>query len=1077
MNVSTILGRSGLYPHFFGYKAYPTPVTGPAIPMSLRNLLLYAAHLLTLLSVQSSATSQEPTFERQIRPILREYCFDCHGAMDKKEGGLDLRLVRFMKRGGDSGSAIDHEKPTSSLLIQRVVDGEMPPGESHLPPEKLDVLKRWVDLGTPTERPEPDQIGPGVPITIEDRDYWAFRPISRPLIPELADEAERIRTPIDALLKHAMPSGVSFSEDADRATLIRRAYFDLIGLPPSLDELERWSKSTNASWFEELIDRLLESPHYGERWSRHWLDVAGYADSEGQTAVDAVRPWAWKYRDYVIRSFNENKPFDRFIVEQLAGDELAGERLGDWTAEQIELLTATGFLTMAADGTGAGDNSPEARNKVIADTIKIVSSSLLGVSVGCAQCHDHRYDPISQLDYYAMRAVFEPAFDWQQWRTPDARRVSLHTIANREQAAAIEQEAQKVADERTAKQKVFMAEALEKEMLKYEEPLKTELRTAYETPEKERSEVHVSLLKKYPSVNITPGVLYQYLPKAAEELKAIDKQIAETRARKPAEEFIRAMTEVPDRVPDTLLFHRGDHQQPKQKVLPADLTIAADEGALPLLPERAPNLKTSGRRSAYARWLTGGKHPLVARVLVNRIWLHHFGQAIVPTPSEFGKLGIAPSHPQLLDWLADEFMQSGWDMKQLHRTIMRSTAWRQSSVREVAKSVLDGENKFHWRKSIQRLDAEVIRDRMLIASGTLEPSLFGPPIAIKADETGQIIVDGQQKRRSLYLQVRRSQPVAMLQSFDAPVMDVNCEMRPVSTVATQSLILMNGEFAWQQADLLAGRVVREAVPLTSEQLADQPEMPVPIQPEWRYGYGEFDEAAQRVSGFTDLPHWSGTEWQGGEKRPDPNLGWVIANPNGGHTGARFASVRRWTSTSDSRIRVDGVFQHGSAHGDGVRGRIVSDRRGPLGQWQVHNSLSATRVDEFAVEAGESIDFVTDCITNENSDSFTWATKIAVLERDGMDGERIRDSVAEFHGPVAAETYNSLPSQLHYAWRLAYCRSPTVAEFKLSMVHAVEQLRSIQKDRRGVAKGSSVAKQVLVNYCHALLNSSEFVYVD
>lgn len=872
--------------------------------MSLRKLDFLVAHIAILLGIASGAKSQEPTFERHIRPILRQYCFDCHGATDKKEGNLDLRLVRFMKLGGDSGTAINSEKPTDSLLIQRVISGEMPPGEAHLPAEQLETLKKWIEAGAKTDRPEPEQIGPGVPITAEDRDYWAFRPIVRPIVPEVGNKPEdRIRTPIDALLKQAMPSGVSFSADADRETLIRRAFLDLIGLPPSLQDMERWSKSAYENWFGQMIDTLLESPQYGERWSRHWLDVAGYADSEGQTTADAVRPWAWKYRDYVIRSLNSNKLIDRFIVEQLAGDELAGTRNGDWTAEQIELLTATGFLTMAADGTGAGDNSPEARNKVIADTLKIVSSSLLGVSVGCAQCHDHRYDPISQVDYFALRAVFEPAFDWQQWRVPDARRISLYTNANREQAAAIEQEAQKIAEERAAKQKLYMDEALEKELLKYDEPLKTELRTAYEKPEKERSEEQVMLLKKNPSVNITPGVLYQYLPKAADELKTFDAKIAETRARKPVEEFIRAMTELPDRVPDTLLFHRGDHQQPKQKVLPADLTIAADEGALPLIPERASNLKTSGRRLAYARWLTSGKHPLVARVLVNRVWLHHFGQAIVPTPSEFGKLGTPPSNPALLDWLADEFTRSGWDLKQLHRTIMKSTAWRQSAVRDEAKSAIDAENAFYWRKSIQRLDAEVIRDRMLVASGTLEPNLFGPPIAIKADDAGQIIVDGQQKRRSLYLQARRSQPVAMLQSFDAPVMDVNCERRPVSTVATQSLILMNGEFAWQQAELLAARAMREAVPLSPEQ---------------------------------------------------------------------FSNV---------------------------------------------------------------------------------------------------------HGPVAADSFVELPSQLHIAWRIAYCRPPTQAEFQVAMAHVAEQLRAIQKDPRGIATGSNITKQVLVNYCHALLNSSEFVYVD
>ncbi len=1030
----------------------------------------WTAALATIAFCESrAAVSQEITFERHIRPILRQYCFDCHGASEKKEGNLDLRLVRFMKRGGDSGTAVEIGKASESLLIQRVAEGEMPPGESHLPASQLEVLRKWIDAGSKTERPEPEQIGPGVPITAEDRDYWAFRPIVRPILE--ASVGAGIRTPIDALLAQAMLPGITFSPEADRATLIRRAFFDLIGLPPSLDEMERWSQLSDSNWFEQLVDSLLESLRYGERWSRHWLDVAGYADSEGQTTEDAVRPWAWKYRDYAIRSLNANKPINRFIVEQLAGDELAGVQQGDWTAEQIELLTATGFLTMAADGTGAGDNSPEARNKVIADTIKIVSSTLLGVSVGCAQCHDHRYDPISQLDYYAMRAVFEPAFDWQQWRVPDARRIPLSTIADREQAASIEQEAQKIAEVRAAKQATFMAEALGKELMKYEEPLRTELRTAYDKSAKERSEEQTLLLKKYPSVNITPGVLYQYLPKAAEELKTFDAKIAETRARKPKEEFLRAMTEVPDRVPETHLFHRGDHQQPKQKVLPSDLTVAAAEGALPLLPERDTSLKTSGRRLAYARWLTSGKHPLVARVLVNRVWLHHFGQGIVSTPSEFGKLGTAPSNPQLLDWLADEFMRTGWDLKQLHRTIMTSTVWRQSSVRDASKSAVDAENNFYCRKPIQRLDAEIIRDRMLVASGTLEPNLFGPPVAIKMDESGQVIVDGQQKRRSLYLQVRRSQPVAMLQSFDAPVMDVNCERRPVSTVATQSLILMNGEYTWQQADLLAARAIRESVPLSAERVGSLPELPAPTPPEWRFGYGVFDDVAQRVNGFTDLPHWTGTEWQASEIRPDPTVGWVILNPNGGHPGSRYASVRKWTPPGVCRVQIDGTLQHGSASGDGVRGRVVSNRRGPLGQWQVHNNMAQTHVDSFQVEAGESIDFVTDCVSNENADSFAWTVKIAVLN------DRTRDSVAEFHGPVAVDSFVDLPKQMHFAWRLIYCRPPTPDEFKSSLSHAAEQLSAIQKDPRGIAAGSNTAKQVLVNYCHALLNSNEFVYVD
>ncbi len=1024
------------------------------------------------------AFSSEPeavSFEREVRPILREYCFDCHGATEDKKGNLDLRLVRFMHTGGDSGAAIVAGKPDASLLIERVAANEMPPGEAHLPAEKLETIRRWIADGAKTERDEPEQIGPGIPITYEDRNYWAFRPIIRPPVETVATES-RVRTPIDTLLLRAMPTGLSFSPDAERPVLIRRLSFDLIGLPPTQEELTRWSTSVEADWYEQLVESLLESPHYGERWGRHWLDVAGFAESEGQTAQDAERPWAWKYRDYVIRSFNANKPFDKFITEQLAGDELAGPKQGDWTAEQIELLTATGFLRMAADGTGSGDNSPEARNKVIADTLKIVSSSLLGVSVGCAQCHDHRYDPISQLDYYAMRAIFEPAFDWQNWRVPDARRVSLYTAADRENAAAVDKEAQQVAEERGKKEAEFMAQALEKELMKYEESLRTQLQTAYKTPEKDRNAEQTQLLKQYPSVNITPGVLYQYLPAAAEELKKLDAKIAEIRAKKPKEEFIQALTEQPDRLPDTHLFHRGEHQQPKQKVLPADLTIAAPEGYLPAIPERDTRLPTSGRRLAYAQWLTNGKHPLVARVLVNRVWLHHFGQAIVATPSEFGKLGVSPTHPELLDWLADEFMRSGWDLKQLHRLILTSTAWRQSSVREPSKVAIDAENKYYWHKSLQRLDAEVLRDRMLFASGTLERDLFGTSVAIKEDETGQVIVDGQQKRRSIYVRVRRSQPVAMLQSFDAPVMDVNCDRRPVSTVATQSLILMNGEFTLQQADLLAARAIREVNANEKVDMQNLPEMPKPLPPEWIYGYGTFDESSQRVTDFAPLPHWTGSEWQGSSMRPDPTIGWVIVNASGGHPGGKFAAIRRWTAPIDVTLNISGKLQHSSASGDGVRGRVVSDRQGLLGTWDCHNSVTETKVAGVTVKAGEAIDFVTDCRTNENADSFAWNTILRI--DDGQSKSlRERDSAKDFHGPVGQDSFDALPAQMQLAWQLAISRKPTEEEMRLSLDYAASQLRELQLDPSGIAAGSTASKQVLVNFCHALMNSNEFVYAD
>jgi hypothetical protein len=1026
-------------------------------------------------SVSAEEPAAHPTFERDIRPIFREFCFDCHGATETLEGNLDLRLVKFLEQGGDSGAALVPGKPDESYLLDRIKSGEMPPGEARVPQAQIDVLERWIAGGANTIRPEPEAIGPGIPITQEEREFWAFQPVRVPEIPEFP-AGERIRTPLDALIRAAMPEGLSFSPDADRETLIKRLYFDLIGLPPTTEELARWKHHTSDDWYENLVNTLLDSPHYGERWARHWLDVAGYADSEGSTVQDAERPWAWKYRDYVIRALNEDKPFDRFITEQLAGDELAGPRDGDWTPEQIELLTATGFLRMAADGTGAGDNSPEARNKVIADTLKIVSNSLLGMSVACAQCHDHRYDPISHIDYHAMRAVFEPAFDWKNWRNPRQRQVSLYTIADREKAAEIEAEAQAVAAEKSAKQKEYMAQALDKELEKFEEPLRGELRSAYETDAKERTDEQKELLKKHPSVNITPGVLYQYLPEAAEDLKKFDQKIGEIRSKKPPEEFLRVLSENPGQVPVTNLFHRGDHQQPLQEVVPAALTIAAPEGQRPEFALNQPDLPTTGRRLAYAKWLTGGEHPLVGRVLVNRIWMHHFGTGLVATPADFGRLGTEPTHPEVLDWLAHEFVQNGWSLKQLHRLILTSTVWRQSSLREPGKNEIDPENRFYWRKSIQRIEAEILRDRMLAAAGTLNPELYGPPVAIKEDDTGQVIVDGQQTRRSLYIKNRRSQPVAMLQTFDAPVMEVNCESRPVTTAATQSLMMMNGEFTLQQAERLAERAVKEAEPIAPERLATLPALPETPAPDWSFGYGRFDAEANRTARFTPLPHWTGSEWQGGPERPDPDIGWVILNARGGHPGKpEFCAVRRWTARFAGTVKLAGTLGHGSEHGDGVRGRLVSSRGGLLGEWSIHNGQIETARDEIAVQPGDTLDLIVDCLAHENSDSFTWPVKLAFRRAEG--GSKTYDSVAEFHGPVATEGYDQLPARIAKAWQLALTRQPTDEELTLSVRFAAGQLNAFHAENRGMPEGVPPGRQVLINLCQTLLNSNEFLYID
>ena len=1015
------------------------------------------------------------TFEQHIRPIFRTHCYDCHGATEELRGALDLRLVRFLQRGGDSGPAIVPGTPDESFLLVRLRAGEMPPGDKKVSGPEIALIERWITAGAKTARPEPESIGPGLGITAEERNFWSFQPIRRPVVgaPALPlaahGQAAQVRTAIDALILQTAGDGAAFAPDADRHTLIKRAYLNLLGLPPDPAELQRWLSEAGADWYDRLLTELLASPHYGERWGRHWLDVVGYADSEGYTATDAERPWAWKYRDWVIRAMDADKPFDRFITEQLAGDELAGPRTGELTAEQIELYTATGYLRMAADGTGSGANDAASRNQVMADTLKIVGTSLLGLSLQCAQCHDHRYDPIPHTDYFALRAVFEPALDWQRWQVPNDRRVSLYTAADRQRAGEVEADVQKIAAERGTKQQEFLQQALEQELLKFEEPLRAQLREACLPAADKRTNEQKALLAKHPSVNITPGVLYQYLPKAAEELKKFDDRINQARATKPSEEFIQALIEPPSHAPETKLFYRGDFQQPKQVISPAALTIACPDGERFEFPLDDATLPTTGRRLAFAHWLTNPHNPLFARVIVNRVWMHHFGKGLVETPADFGKLGTRPSHPELLDWLADEFRQQGWSLKALHRLIMSSTAWRQDSAAHGDASAVH-----LLRKPLVRLEAEAIRDRMLAASGQLDRTLFGPPIAIKEDETGQVIVDGAQRRRSLYIQARRSRPVAMLQSFDAPVMETNCERRSSSTVATQSLMLLNGEFILDQAAKLAERATREARPLTADELAALPPLPTLVGAVWQYGYGQFDEPQNRTGTFNVLPHWTNSQWQGGATLPDPGLGYVLLHAAGGHPDVpERSAIRRWIAPASGTLTITGSLSHGSENGDGVRGRIVAGRAGKLGEWTARNNASDTSVTNIAVEAGDTLDFITDCLTSITSDSFGWPVTITLKAADKT--ARTFVSQDDFRGP--AESREVLPGRVIRAWELALCRPPSDEELQVTIGFLAEQLQTLESDATKVPSGQTPHSQLLINLCQTLLCSNEFLYVD
>jgi mono/diheme cytochrome c family protein len=793
-------------------------------------------------AAESAPTPGGLTFEQHVRPILKAYCFDCHGEGEKLRGGLDLRLRRLIVQGGDSGPALEPGRREASLLYEKVATAAMPPGKKKLTPDQVGTIGRWITEGARTTAPEPKAVATGLLITPEERAFWAFQPIRHPAPPRVK-AVQRVRTPVDAfLLAKLEEKGLSFAPDADRRTLIRRATFDLLGLPPTPEEDLAFLADPSSDAYEKLIERLLASPLYGERWGRHWLDVAGYADSDGYTSADAVRPYAYKYRDYVIRSFNRDKPFDQFIQEQLAGDEMVRPPYRTLTPGDVEKLTATGFLRTAPDGTASpGIDQTAARNQVIAETLKIVSTSLLGLTVGCAQCHNHRYDPIPQTDYYRLRALFEPAYNPQSWRTPAGRLISLYTSADRTRAQQIETEAVKIDQERLKKQQEYIERTFEKELAKLSPDIREEVRTARNTALAKRTPRQKQLLQQHPSVNVSAGSLYLYDAQAAKDLQGYTQRAADVRSAKPVEDFVSVLDEVPGQVPATRLLHRGDPDQPKAVVEPGGLSILDAVDAL-RVPAKDPGRTTTGRRLAFARWLTDGRHPLTARVLVNRIWLHHFGRGIVGTPGDFGFLGERPTHPELLDWLATEFMapshQSsppggegrgrGWSLKEMHRLLMTSTAYRQTSRRDPAADAIDADNRLLSRMSVRRLEAEVIRDAMLAVSGRVNARPFGSPVPVHTDGVGQVVIgvdnedaagretgkaklaSGEEFRRSVYVQVRRSRPLALLEAFDAPVMEPNCEARTASTVAPQALLLMNNDFILQQAAAFAERVRNEA---------------------------------------------------------------------------------------------------------------------------------------------------------------------------------------------------------------------------------------------------------------------------
>jgi mono/diheme cytochrome c family protein len=778
-----------------------------------------------------AVTAELRTTESHVLPIYQMRCQVCHGKR-KQEGGLDLRTMASRLKGGESGPALVPGKPEESLLLQRIERGEMPPPdmlfENHVKtPTDAEValLRKWIAEGAlPSENDEPvaDR-----PLSAEELSHWAFQTPVWPEPPEVQNAA-RVRNPIDAfILQELEAKGLVLSPEASPRALLRRAYLDLTGMPPTLEQIRAFADDSGPGAYERLVDQLLDSQEYGERWAQIWLDLAGYADSEGVIDEDRLRLHAWRYRDYVIRALNSDKPYDRFLIEQLAGDEIIDyASLESVTQEHVDTLAATGFLRMTPDGTyGSATGSIAERFTVVADEIEVLSSAVMGVTVGCARCHDHKYDPFSQREYYSLGAVFQSALDPYDWLDPTERFLEVGLASEQEAAAAanapLEAEIEQLQAEFDALVTPFFERELERRLTELPADLREGLREVANTPRKMRTAAQKRLAGEHRDLLQIPNAdgEWHQIAEAFPELKdtagPVNTKIKELKDQLIPTPKIRAVFDMGGEPSRTYLLQRGDAQAIGERVSPAvPRMLAARTAPLNPAPTRAG---TSGNRLAFARWLTDPEHPLTSRVMVNRIWLGHFGRGIVSTPSNFGLTGATPSHPELLDWLALEFIRQDWSPKAMHRLIMTSTTYRQSSKVTPLNERLDPENLRLSRMPLRRMEAEVLRDTLFLISHRLDqtPGGLPDPVLQRKDGLATAVPTPRGWRRSMYITQQTSHRMGasnptILDTFDFPEMTPNCLERVESTVVPQALHLLNDPTVRELADSLAERVRREA---------------------------------------------------------------------------------------------------------------------------------------------------------------------------------------------------------------------------------------------------------------------------
>ncbi len=1037
-------------------------------------------------------------FESRIRPLLIEHCYGCHSVESPRvKGGFWLDTREGILRGGVSGEpGVVPGKPELGSVMRAIGYADealqMPP-KGKLGEGEIAVVEAWVAMGAPDPR---DGVAREVAGVDSGEEHWAFRRPERLEPPEVRG-GDWVRTSVDRfVLAELEERGLEPVGVAGRRTWIRRATFDLHGLPPSAEEVRAFEEDREPGAFERVVDRLLASPRYGERWGRHWLDVARYADTKGYVYDDREEPryvHSHVYRDWVIRALNEDMPYDRFLRLQIAADQLGGE-VGD--------LAAMGYLTLGRRFLGVSHD-------IIDDRIDVVTRGMLGLTVACARCHDHKFDPIPTEDYYSLYGVFDSSTErlvpvGGEGGDGELVREFERGLVERQEAfeVALREAREVVAGRIRGRTTDYLVAQLSVGELPGEEFYEILDADALNPIFVRRWQAYLREAGKsfdpvfapwHAFASIDAGVFEAVAPVVWEALKAgsgttlnpmvrevfdgAPVRTMEEVARRygelfeavslrvggagfgavPAERELAAVLYGPDSpvfppegsLADTQFYFEESTRVQLGKLLKeVDVWHLSAEGAQPyagiledLAEPRVPRVFRRGNpgnrgkevprqflgvlagldrrpfergsgRLELAEAIAGRDNPLTARVMVNRVWMHHFGRGLVASPSDFGVRSAPPSHPELLDYLACWFMDHGWSMKALHRLIMASSVYRLASDSGEGVAEADPENRWLSHFSRRRLDYESMRDSLLEVSGDLDGVSGGRGV--------ELFKAPYSRRRSVYGLVDRTVLPGVLRAFDFANPDLHIPQRHETTVPQQALYLLNSPFVAERARSWVEKVGKgtreervrrlyadafQREPLEQEfewacSFVAELEGELDLETEagepspWRYGYGELDPEFGRVKGFVEFPHFTGEAWQGSGAWPDAALGWLRLTAAGGHPGEGLgrAVVRRWVASRDVVVNVSGELRHGSREGDGVRGSVVYSGGGIVGQWSgVLDSGVETRVERVELGEGEWLDFVVDCGGTLSYDDFFWAP---VVREAGVEW----DAESGFSGP-------------------------------------------------------------------------------